>query len=107
MSQHEAKSTQPQTHDELVPPSDLYAIYQALLSPQGNYVQRMRAVQAAAALYDPEKPESGVALEQEFSNLIHKSVSLSPVQLRCFKEIFVNEPAFAHIAPWVHPANVW
>lgn len=106
MSQHD-KPSPPQSHDEIVPPSDLYAIYQAMLSPQGDYVQRMKDVQAAAGLYDTDKPGSGAELERLLSALIKKPVRLSKVQLDCFKEIFVNDPKFAHIAPWNHPANIW
>lgn len=106
MSEHDTP-TPPRSDNEIVPPSDLYAIYQAMLSPQGDYVQRLKDVQAAAGLYDSDRPGSGARLEQLFSALIKKPVRLSKVQLDCFKEIFVNDPKFAHIAPWNHPANIW
>ncbi|WP_224367534.1 hypothetical protein [Hyalangium versicolor] len=97
----------PQSHDEISPPTELYVIYQALLSTQGDYVSRLKDVQKAAAQYDTTRPESGKALEVEFSRLINKPVRLSAVQLACFKEILVDNPAFAHIAPWIHPDCVW
>ncbi|HYI02339.1 hypothetical protein, partial [Hyalangium sp.] len=85
---------------EMVPASSLNDIYLALLKPDGGMIKRFKAVQAAAALYEPGVPGSQEALEQELSQLIGRRVQLSAPQLRCFKELLIDEPAFAHIAPW-------
>src|SRR4051812_30982555 len=82
---------------ETVPASTLHEIYLALLRPDADYVKRFKTVQAAAAQYEPDTPNSGAALDGELSRLINRPVRLSDVQLRCFKEILINEPAFAHI----------
>lgn len=109
MSQETQKSPQshPPAQDEVVPPADLHAIYLALLNPEGDYVARLKAAQNAAAQYDPNTPGSGAALEKQFSDLIHKPVVLSAAQLASFREIFVDNPAHAHLAPWNHPDCVW
>ncbi|ATB37969.1 hypothetical protein CYFUS_003395 [Cystobacter fuscus] len=92
---------------EMVSASSLYDIYLALLKPDGGLMKRFKAVQAAAALYEPGTPGSGDTLEQELSRLIGRPVRLSEPQLRCFKELLVDEPAFAHIAPWEDLTASW
>lgn len=92
---------------EMVAASTLHDIYLALLKPDGGLVKRFKAVQAAAALYEPDIPDSRDALDQEFSRLIGRPVQLSEPQLRCFKELLVDEPAFAHIAPWEDLTASW
>ena len=93
--------------DEMVPASTLREIYVALLQPDDDYVKRFKRVQAAAAQYIPDRPESATALEGELAGLIGRPVKLSDIQLRCFKEIFISEPAFAHIAPWDDLTTTW
>lgn len=92
---------------EMVPASSLNDIYLALLAPDGGMIKRFKTVQAAAALYEPGVPGSQEALEQELSQLIGRSVQLSVPQLRCFKELLIDEPAFAHIAPWEDLTASW
>jgi hypothetical protein len=92
---------------EMVPASSLNDIYLALLKPDGGMIKRFKAVQAAAALYEPGVPGSQEALEQELSQLIGRRVQLSAPQLRCFKELLIDEPAFAHIAPWEDLTASW
>ena len=92
---------------EMVSASSLHDIYLALLKPDGGLVKRFKAVQAAAALYEPGIPGSWDALNQELSRLIGRPVQLSEPQLRCFKELLVDEPAFAHIAPWEDLTASW
>jgi hypothetical protein len=92
---------------EMVSASSLHDIYLALLKPDGGLVKRFKAVQAAAALYEPEVPGSRDALDQELSRIVGRSVQLSEPQLRCFKELLVDEPAFAHIAPWEDLTASW
>jgi len=92
---------------EMVSASNLYDIYLALLKPDGGMMKRFKAVQSAIAMYEPGVPGSQGALEQELSRLIGKSVQLSEVQLRCFKELLIDEPAFAHIAPWEDLTASW
>ena len=48
-----------------------------------------------------------MVLEQELSRLIGRPVELSEPQRRCFKELLVDEPAFAHIAPWEDLTASW
>lgn len=79
--------------------STLHEIYLALLRPDGNRLERLDAVQAAAVQYEPGEPGRGAALEFEFSRLIGRPVRLSELQLQCFKTIFINAPTFAHVAP--------
>jgi len=93
--------------DQMVPASTLREIYLALLRPDDSYVKRLKRVQAAAAQYEPDRPESSTVLEGEFSSLIGRPVKLSDIQLQCFKEIFISEPAFAHIAPWDDLSASW
>lgn len=95
------------TKNEMVPASTLHEIYIALLRPDGGYVKRFKVVQAAAAQYEAGKPGSGAALEGEFGKLIGRPVKLSEVQMQCFKEIFINEPRFAEIAPWDDLSASW
>lgn len=92
---------------ETLPASALREIYLALLRPDDSYVQRFKRVQGAVAQYEPEKPETSAALEGELAELIGRPVKLSELQLRCFKELFVGEPAFAHIAPWDDLSASW
>jgi hypothetical protein len=92
---------------EMVSASDLHDIYLALLKPDGGLVKRFKAVQAAAALYEPGTPSSRNALDQELSRLVGRPLQLSEPQLRCFKELLVDEPAFAHIAPWEDLTASW
>lgn len=92
---------------EMVPASSMNDIYQALLKPDGGMIKRFKAVQAAAALYEPGLPNSQQPLEQELSRLINRPVRLSEPQLRCFKELLIDEPAFAHIAPWEDLTASW
>ncbi len=92
---------------EMVPASHMNDIYQALLKPDGGMIKRFKTVQAAAALYEPTTPNSQDALEQELSQLIGRPVRLSQPQLRCFKELLIDEPAFAHIAPWEDLTASW
>jgi hypothetical protein len=92
---------------EMVSASGLHDIYLALLKPDGGLVKRFKAVQAAAALYEPGTPSSRDALDQELSRLVGRPVQLSEPQLRCFKELLVDEPAFAHIAPWEDLTASW
>ncbi|HYO71923.1 MAG TPA: hypothetical protein VEU33_38185 [Archangium sp.] len=92
---------------EMVSASVLHDIYLALLKPDGGLEKRFKAVQAAAALYEPGTPGSRDALDQELSRLIGRPVQLSEPQLRCFKELLVDEPAFAHIAPWEDLTASW
>jgi hypothetical protein len=92
---------------EMVPASSLNDIYLALLKPDGGMIKRFKAVQAAAAIYEPGTPDSQEALEQELSQLIGRRVQLSEPQLRCFKELLIDEPAFAHIAPWEDLTASW
>lgn len=92
---------------EMVSASTLHDIYLALLKPDGGLVKRFKAVQAAAALYEPGTPGSREALDQELSRLLGRPVQLSEPQLRCFKELLVDEPAFAHIAPWEDLTASW
>jgi hypothetical protein len=92
---------------EMVSASGLHDIYLALLKPDGGLVKRFKAVQAAAALYEPGAPGSRDALDQELSRLVGRPVQLSEPQLRCFKELLVDEPAFAHIAPWEDLTASW
>lgn len=102
--------SEPRPHEEreeMVSASDLELLYRALLKPDGGLVKRIKAVQAAVALYEPGIPGSQDALLQELSQLIGKPVQLSEVQLRCFKELLVDEPAFAHIAPWEDLTASW
>jgi hypothetical protein len=92
---------------EMVSASSLHDIYLALLKPDGGMMKRFKAVQSAAALYETDVPGSQDALEQELSRLIGRRVQLSDVQLRCFKELLIDEPAFAHIAPWEDLTASW
>jgi hypothetical protein len=92
---------------EMVSASSLYDIYLALLKPDGGLMKRFKAIQAAAAFYEPGMPGSGDTLERELSQLIGRPVQLSEPQLRCFKELLVDEPAFAHIAPWEDLTASW
>jgi hypothetical protein len=92
---------------EMVSASSLHDLYLALLKPDGGLVKRFKAVQAAAALYEPNTPGSREALDQELSRLLGRPVQLSEPQLRCFKELLVDEPAFAHIAPWEDLTASW
>jgi hypothetical protein len=92
---------------EMVSASTLHDIYLALLKPDGGLVKRFKAVQAAAALYEPGTPGSRDALDQELSRLVGRPVQLSEPQLRCFKELLIDEPAFAHIAPWEDLTASW
>ncbi|PTL82496.1 hypothetical protein DAT35_16930 [Vitiosangium sp. GDMCC 1.1324] len=92
---------------EMVSASDLHDLYLALLKPDGGLVKRVKAVQAAAALYEPGTAGSRDALDQELSRLVGRPVQLSEPQLRCFKELLVDEPAFAHIAPWEDLTASW
>jgi hypothetical protein len=92
---------------EMVSASGLHDIYLALLKPDGGLVKRFKAVQAAAALYEPGTPGSRDALDQELSRLVGRPMQLSEPQLRCFKELLVDEPAFAHIAPWEDLTASW
>ncbi|OJT20885.1 hypothetical protein BO221_28720 [Archangium sp. Cb G35] len=92
---------------EMVSASDLHDIYLALLKPDGGLVKRFKGVQAAAALYEPGTTSSRNALDQELSRLVGRPVQLSEPQLRCFKELLVDEPAFAHIAPWEDLTASW
>jgi hypothetical protein len=92
---------------EMAPASSLNELYLALLKPDGGMIKRFKAVQAATALYEPGVPGSQAALEQELSQLVHKPVRLSEPQLRCFKELLIDEPAFAHIAPWEDLTASW
>lgn len=92
---------------EMVSASGLHDLYLALLKPDGGLVKRFKAVQAAAALYEPGTPGSRDALDQELSRLVGRPVQLSEPQLRCFKELLVDEPAFAHIAPWEDLTASW
>ena len=92
---------------EMVPASSLNDVYLALLKPDGGMIKRFKAVQAAAAIYEPGTPGSQEALEQELSQLIGRRVQLSEPQLRCFKELLIDEPAFAHIAPWEDLTASW
>jgi hypothetical protein len=92
---------------EMVSASGLHDIYLALLKPDGGLVKRFKAVQAAAALYEPGTPGSRDALDQELSRLVGRPVQVSEPQLRCFKELLVDEPAFAHIAPWEDLTASW
>jgi hypothetical protein len=92
---------------EMVPASSLNDIYLALLKPDGGMIKRFKAVQAAAAVYEPGIAGSQDALEQELSQLIGRRVRLSEPQLRCFKELLIDEPAFAHIAPWEDLTASW
>jgi len=92
---------------EMVSASGLHDIYLALLKPDGGLVKRFKAVQAAAALYEPGTPGSRDALDQELSRLVGRPVQLSEPQLRCFKELLIDEPAFAHIAPWEDLTASW
>jgi hypothetical protein len=91
----------------MVPASSLNDIYLALLKPDGGMIKRFKAVQAAAALYEPGTPGSQDPLEQELSRLIGRRVQLNEPQLRCFKELLIDEPAFAHIAPWEDLTASW
>jgi hypothetical protein len=102
-------NVQPQDGEtpEMVPASTLNDIYLALLKPDGGMLKRFKAVQAAAAVYEPGTPGSQDALEQELSQLIGRRVQLSEPQLRCFKELLIDEPAFAHIAPWEDLTASW
>jgi hypothetical protein len=102
-------NVQPQHGDvpEMVPASSLHDIYLALLKPDGGMMKRFKAVQNAAALYEPGTPGSQDALEQELSRLVGQRVQLSEPQLRCFKELLIDEPAFAHIAPWEDLTASW
>jgi hypothetical protein len=97
----------PTIRDEMVPASTLRQIYLALLHPDDGYVKRFKRVQAAAAQYEPDHPESSTVLEGELSSLIGQPIKLSDLQLQCFKEIFISEPAFAHIAPWDDLSATW
>ena len=92
---------------EMVPASSLHDIYLALLKPDGGMMKRFKAVQAAAAVYEPGTPGSQEALEKELSRLIGYRAQLSEPQLRCFKELLIDEPAFAHIAPWEDLTASW
>jgi len=92
---------------EMVSASGLHDIYLALLKPDGGLVKRFKAVQAAAALYEPGTPGSRDALDQELFRLVGRPMQLSEPQLRCFKELLVDEPAFAHIAPWEDLTASW
>ena len=92
---------------EMVSASSLHDIYLALLKPDGGLVKRFKTVQAAAAVYEPGTPGSQDALEEELSRLIGRHVQLSDPQLRCFKVLLVDEPAFAHIAPWEDLTASW
>jgi len=92
---------------EMVSASGLHDIYLALLKPDGGLVKRFKSVQAAAALYEPGTPGSRDALDQELARLVGRPVQLSEPQLRCFKELLVDEPAFAHIAPWEDLTASW
>ncbi|MFY0521911.1 hypothetical protein ACN28I_01425 [Archangium gephyra] len=92
---------------EMVSASGLHDLYLALLKPDGGLVKRFKAVQAAAALYEPGTPGSRNALDQELSRLVGRPMQLSEPQLRCFKELLVDEPAFAHIAPWEDLTASW
>jgi hypothetical protein len=92
---------------EMVSASVLHDIYLALLKPDGGLTKRLKAIQAAVAVYEPDVPGSRDALDQELSRLIGRSVQLSEPQLRCFKELLVDEPAFAHIAPWEDLTASW
>jgi hypothetical protein len=92
---------------EMVSASGLHDLYLALLKPDGGLVKRFKAVQAAAALYEPGIPGSREALDQELSRLVGRPMQLSEPQLRCFKELLVDEPAFAHIAPWEDLTASW
>ncbi|WP_395843399.1 hypothetical protein [Archangium violaceum] len=102
-------SGQPQHGEvqEMVSASGLHDLYLALLKPDGGLMKRFKAVQAAAALYEPGTPGSRDALDQELSRLVGRPVQLSEPQLRCFKELLVDEPAFAHIAPWEDLTASW
>jgi hypothetical protein len=93
--------------DETLPASTLHEIYVALLRPDESYVKRFKRVQAAAAQYEPDRPDTAAPLEGELGALIGRPVKLSDIQLRCFKEIFIAEPAFAHIAPWDDLTASW
>lgn len=94
-------------HEEMVSASDLHEIYLALLKPDGGHQQRFKSLQAAVALYEPGTPASQDAIEQELSRLIGRRVQLNEPQARCIKELMVDEPAFAHIAPWVDLTASW
>jgi hypothetical protein len=98
---------QPGEVQEMLSASSLHDLYLALLKPDGGLVKRFKAVQAAAALYEPGIPNSRDALEQELARLLHRPVRLSDPQLRCLKELLVDEPAFAHIAPWEDLTASW
>ncbi|MBM7115696.1 hypothetical protein [Archangium primigenium] len=93
--------------EEMVSASDLHTLYLALLKPDGGLTRRFKALQAATALYEPGTPGSREALDQEISRLAGRSVRLSEPQLRCLKELLVDEPAFAHIAPWEDLTASW
>ncbi|MET0401243.1 MAG: hypothetical protein ABW123_02520 [Cystobacter sp.] len=93
--------------EEMVSASELHELYLALLKPDGGLIRRFKAVQAAIAVYEPGTPGSRDALDQELSRLVGRPVQLSEPQLRCFKELLVDEPAFAHIAPWEDLTASW
>ncbi len=92
---------------EMASASSLHDVYLALLKPDGGMMKRFKDVQAAAALYEPQTPGSQHPLEHELTRLVGQPVRLSEVQLRCFKELLIDEPAFAHIAPWEDLTASW
>lgn len=87
--------------------ANLHDLYLALLQPDGGLTKRFKTIQAAAALYEPGAPDSAHPLEQELARVLGRPVRLSEPQLRCFKELLIDEPAFAHIAPWEDLTASW
>lgn len=87
--------------------STLHEIYLAVLKPDGGMTKRIKSLQNAAALYEPGNEQSRQPLEAELSRLIGKPVQLSEAQLRAFKVLLIDEPAFAHLSPMAHLTASW
>lgn len=89
------------------PPTTLHEVYLAVFKPDGGMTKRIKSLQNAAAVYEPGNEQSRQPLEAELSRLIGKPVQLSEAQLRAFKVLLIDEPAFAHLSPMAHLTASW